>query len=404
MPSHLAPGVYVDEVPSGERSITGARTAVAGFIGQTGTGPFNTPTRITTWAEFSAVFGGFLPGACLAQSVHGFFLNGGGVCHIVRIGPGDPHAGVEQGGVEQGSASANDYIGDATRGTGLAGLEAISDITMLCAPDLMGAHLRGTMDPGSVLAVQAAMVSQAASMRDRMAILDAPSGLTAHQVRQWRSDAHHDSAFAALYWPWLRCIDPVSGSPSLMPPSGHVAGIWCRSDAARGVQRAPANEVVRGPIGLEVAVTPSENTLLNPEGINVIRSFPGRGIRVWGARSLSSDPGWRYLNVRRLVSYLEQSILEGTTWVVFEQNDETLWARVRGAISAFLITQWRNGALMGATPRDAFFVKCDSETNTAEDIARGHVVCTVGVAAARPAEFVIFRITQSTGGANSPNE
>ncbi len=399
MPTYLSPGVYVEETSTVERTFEGAETAVAAFVGQTRMGPLNTPTRVDSWAQFMATFGGFSPETCLAQSVHGFFLNGGGVCHIVRIGRGGPHDGVAPG-----NARAEDYVGDVTEGTGIAGLEALEDVTMLCAPDLMSAYGRGTLDLDSVQIVQTAMISHAESQRDRIAILDSPPGLTAQHIRQWRVDAQHDSPYAALYWPWLRTSDPRTHSMTWMPPSGHIAGIWCRNDETRGVHRAPANEVIRGATGLHVDVTRTENDLLNPAGINVIRSFPGRGIRVWGARTLSLDPQWRYLNVRRLVNYLEQSILEGTNWVVFEANDQHLWARISSTVSAFLAREWRKGAFLGATAHEAFFVKCDSETITAGDIASGHVVCIVGVAAVRPAEFVIFRITQSTNGASPIGE
>ena len=194
-------------------------------------------------------------------------------------------------------------------------------------------------------------------------------------------------------------FDPATGQNVFVPPSGHMAGIWARSDATRGVHKAPANEVVRGAIELETNITRSEHDLLNPNGINAIRSFPGRGIRVWGARTLSSDPAWRYINVRRLFNYLEESILGGTQWVVFEPNDYDLWQRIRRTISAFLVRQWRDGALFGATPGEAFYVKCDDETNPPEFIDAGQVTCEIGVAPVKPAEFVVFRLAQFSGGA-----
>jgi uncharacterized protein len=191
---------------------------------------------------------------------------------------------------------------------------------------------------------------------------------------------------------------------SFMPPSGHMAGIWARNDDTRGVHKAPANEVVRGAIDLEVNITRNEHDLLNPEGINVIRAFPGRGIRVWGARTLSSDPAWRYLNVRRLFNFLEESIWKGTSWVVFEPNDEALWAKIRRTTRSFLTTQWQAGALFGSTPDEAFYVMCNAETNTADVIAAGQVVCVIGVAASMPAEFMIFRLAQFSGGTSLVSE
>jgi phage tail sheath protein FI len=237
-------------------------------------------------------------------------------------------------------------------------------------------------------------------MGDRVAILDAPPGLNAQQIKEWRVDkAGYDSKYAALYWPWVKVFDPSSGKPKFVPPSGHMAGIWARSDDERGVHKAPANEVVRGAIALELQITKGEHDQLNPSGINVIRAFPGRGIRVWGARTLSSDPAWRYLNVRRLFNYVEESILEGTQWVVFEPNDLDLWQRVKRTANSFLLGVWRDGALFGATPGEAFYVKCDSETNPPDVIDRGQLVVEIGIAPVKPAEFVIFRIAQFSGGA-----
>jgi phage tail sheath protein FI len=177
-----------------------------------------------------------------------------------------------------------------------------------------------------------------------------------------------------------------------------MAGVWARSDGTRGVHKAPANEVVRGAISLELNITKGEQDQLNPVGVNCIRSFPGRGVRVWGARTLSSDPAWRYINVRRLFNYLEESILEGTQWVVFEPNDMDLWERVKRTVNSFLLREWRNGALFGATPNEAFYVKCDAENNPSETIDAGQLIVDIGVAPVKPAEFVVFRIAQFSGG------
>jgi Bacteriophage tail sheath protein len=242
-------------------------------------------------------------------------------------------------------------------------------------------------------------------MGDRIAILDTPPDLTPQEVHRWRTtDAGYDSKFAALYWPWVKVFDPVSGANRFVPPSGHMAGVWARNDDTRGVHKAPANEVVRGVISLQSQITRAEHDLLNPVGVNCVRSFPGRGVRVWGARTLASDAEWRYLNVRRLFNYLEESILLGTQWVVFEPNDHALWARIRRTISAFLVNEWRKGALFGTTPDEAFFVKCDEETNPAEGIDAGQVVCQIGVAPVKPAEFVIFQLSQFSGGTSLVSE
>jgi Bacteriophage tail sheath protein len=295
----------------------------------------------------------------------------------------------------------DDYVGDAARRTGFGGLEAIDPITMVCVPDLMAAYQKGLLDLEGLQAVQLAMIAHCENMGDRVAILDPPPNLNAQQIREWRVDkVGYDSKYAALYWPWIKVFDPSSGQNMFVPPSGHIAGIWGRNDDTRGVHKAPANEVVRGAITLELQITKAEHDLLNPNGINCIRAFPGRGIRVWGARTISSDPAWRYINIRRLFNYLEESILNGTQWAVFEPNDPALWAKMRRTISAFLVNEWRKGALFGLTPDQAFYVKCDDETNPAEGIDAGMVVCEIGIAPVKPAEFVVFRLSQYSGGAS----
>ncbi|MBN0047605.1 phage tail sheath family protein [Streptomyces actuosus] len=288
-----------------------------------------------------------------------------------------------------------EYVGDIAARTGFGGLEAIDEITMVAVPDLMGAHQRGDIDAEGVRTVQLAVISHCEQMGDRVAVLDTPPGLTAQQVRAWRNDeAGYDSRYAALYYPWVRVFDPATGRNTTVPPSGHIAGVWARSDAERGVHKAPANEVVRGAVDLELRLSKGEQDLLNPIGVNCVRAFPGRGIRVWGARTLSSDPAWRYLNVRRLFNYLEESILLGTQWVVFEPNDDRLWSSVRRNVTAFLTEEWRRGALFGRTAEEAFYVRCDRSNNPQESIDQGRVVCEIGVAPVRPAEFVVFRLAQ----------
>ncbi|MEU6707893.1 phage tail sheath family protein [Streptomyces wuyuanensis] len=293
------------------------------------------------------------------------------------------------------------FVGDALERTGIAALEAVDEVTMLAVPELMAALEQGLLDRDGVKAVQLAMIAHCELMADRVAVLDTPTGMNAKQVKDWRVDeAGYDSKYAALYWPWVKIMEPASGKPLLLPPSGHVAGIWARSDDARGVHKAPANEAVRGPIALELAITRREHDLLNPLGVNCIRAFPGQGIRVWGARTLSSDPEWRYLNIRRLFNFVEESILQGTNWVVFEPNDPKLWDSVKRTITMFLRGVWRDGALYGRTPDDAFYVKCDEENNPQENRDRGILTVEVGIAAVKPAEFVVFRIAQYSEGAS----
>jgi hypothetical protein len=250
-----------------------------------------------------------------------------------------------------------------------------------------------------VQSVQQAVIDYCENVRYCFAVLDCPPGLMPQEMKEWRNTVNYDSTRAALYYPWIEVADMTgnNGRTRLIPPSGHMAGIYARTDGTRGVHKAPANEVVRGCIGLEVVVTKGEHDTLNPIGVNVIRTFPGRGIRVWGARTLSSDPSWRYINVRRLFNMVEESIERGTQWVVFEPNDQNLWARVRRDVSAFLSLVWRSGALFGTTPEQAFYVKCDAETNPPEVRDVGQLIVEIGMCPVKPAEFVIFRISQWAG-------
>ncbi|NWF29739.1 phage tail sheath family protein [Streptomyces sp. PKU-EA00015] len=302
--------------------------------------------------------------------------------------------------------SAADYVGSTDERSGFGGLETVDEITMLAVPDLMSAYQQGALGAEGVKAVQLEMIAHCERMGNRVAIIDPLPDLSPQRVKDWRmTGAGYDSKYAALYYPWVKVADPTAPNQTkFVPPSGAMAGVWARNDESRGVHKAPANEVVRGTVDLAVHLTKAEQALLNPIGVNCLRSFPGRGIRVWGARTLSSDPAWRYLNVRRLFNYIEESILIGTQWVVFEPNDDALWARIRRTISAFLVNEWRKGALFGLTPDEAFYVKCDRETNPAEGIDAGEVVCEIGIAPVKPAEFVIFRLAQFSGGTSLVNE
>jgi uncharacterized protein len=295
---------------------------------------------------------------------------------------------------------ANDFEGDVAKREGMGGLAAVDEVTMLVVPDIMTLAKNG--DDAEIRALQRKMIAHCEAAGDRMAILDAPPNLLPHEVLEWRMNtAGYDSKMAALYYPWIEVSNPLTKQPMLMPPSGHMAGVWSRTDQQRGVHKAPANEVVMGANGLAFQVTHAEQGRMNQVGINCVRSFPGRGIRAWGARTLSSDPEWRYINVRRLFNYISESIMEGTQWSVFEPNDQRLWRSLRIAAKNFLTRAWRDGALFGATPDQAFYVKCDAETNPPEVIEAGQVICEIGIAPVKPAEFVIFRLSQYTGGAGA---
>jgi uncharacterized protein len=307
------------------------------------------------------------------------------------------------GGHDGDDPSPDDLAGedadpdDATRkATGLAALGEIDDIAIVALPD------GGGMDDAE-LSQQVAdrLITHAEILRYRIAIVDAPSGSSMTEIRGFRGK--FDSTYAALYHPWLEILDPTErptqGAPQqhlLIPPSGAVAGIYARTDIKRGVYKAPANEVVRGLTKFESNINKARQDVLNPEGINALRFFEGRGNRVWGARTMSSDPEWKYVNVRRLFIYLEHSIDKGTQGAVFEPNNERLWANIRSTIEDFLLVQWKSGALLGSKPEEAFFVRCDRTTMTQNDLDNGRLICLIGVAPTYPAEFVIFRIGQWT--------
>lgn len=297
-------------------------------------------------------------------------------------------------------ATVSDFQGAALERTGIESLEAIDDITMVVVPDLMSTLPGQNLDLNTVKAVQTGIIAHCERLGDRVAILDAPPNLNPQQVKSWRMEVTgFDSSYATMYYPWIEVSDPVTNQPAFIPPSGYMAGIWARNDNTRGVHKAPANEVVRGATGLAYSCTKGEQDVLNPNGVNCIRAFPGMGIRVWGARTLSSNASWRYINVRRLFNYVEKSIERGTQWVVFEPNEPRLWAKVRRDVNAFLQTVWRDGALFGLNPSDAYYVKCDEELNPPASRDLGRLVIEIGMAPVKPAEFVIFRISQWQPGA-----
>jgi hypothetical protein len=295
--------------------------------------------------------------------------------------------------------SVKSFVGDPAARTGLGGFEPLDEISLLVAPDVMFGYDGSDTAKERVKAIQEAMITHCEKVRYRFALLDTPPNLNAQQAKEWREYLNFDTSFAAMYYPWIRVAD-LSDSPQvskLTPPSGHAVGIFNRTDAERGVHKAPANEIVRGAIDLELQLTRGEQDVLNPIGVNCIRSFPGRGIRIWGARTLSSDVAWRYINVRRLFIYVEHSMDIGLQWVVFEPNDPDLWARVRRDVSAFLRMTWRSGALFGTSEDEAYYVKCDEELNPSETRDLGMLIIEAGLCPVKPAEFVIFRISQWAG-------
>ncbi len=272
------------------------------------------------------------------------------------------------------------------RGQGLHAIATVDEIAILLAPDEVRFDARSNLTR--------AVLTQCETLKDRFAVVSSRFG----EVNNNNLMPPYDSKYGAFYFPWIKIYDDQNSCEKVIPPTGHIAGIYARTDIERGVHKAPANTLVRGARGLEAAVTKGKQDVLNPRHVNCMRDFrpDGRGIRLWGARTMSSDPEWKYVNVRRLFIFIEESIEEGTQWVVFEPNHEPTWAKVTRSITNFLVTIWKNGALEGLTEAEAFFVKCDQTTMTQDDIDNGRLICYIGIAPVKPAEFVIFRISQKT--------
>lgn len=381
MPEYLSPGVYIEEIEIGAKPIEGVSTSTVGFIGMAENGEEDEPTLITNWGQFVDKFGRYsVQKPYLAPAVYGFFANGGGRCYVVKV---------------KNNSEDGDYVGtDEGPGQrkGLQCFKEVDEVNIVCIPGI-------TSDT-----VQKAMITHCENMKDRFCILDSEKDADMDAIKAQKEKVISGKGYSAIYYPWIKVAietmknDKVELIQDDVPPSGCIAGIYARSDTERGVHKAPANEIIRGALKIQLPITKGEQDILNPLGINCIRSFPGRGIRVWGARTTASDTLWRYVNVRRLFLFLEESIEEGTQWVVFEPNDEKLWARVKQSVTQFLTRVWKDGALMGSTPEEAFFVKCDRSTMTQDDIDNGRLIVLIGVAPVKPAEFVVFRIAQWQGG------
>jgi phage tail sheath protein FI len=414
MAQYLSPGVYVEEVPSAIKAIAGVSTSTPGFIGLVpdkihlvakvpnqpkahkyvdfnAKVPISQPRLITNWTQFTTLFGDFVGDQNsaatadaapaideghrhLAHAVYGFFNNGGSSCYVIRI-------------------TAADELTSALRA-----FAAVDAIALIAMPGITDVTTRDALD------------SHCKRTGDRFAIFDGPesvddiSSLTTIAAPGGAGDAPQNSDYAAWYFPWIKVFDPAvkllnpDGDGIIaVPPSGHLAGIYARVDTERGVHKAPANEAIRGALDVSQALSKSDQDALNPTGVNCIRSLNGN-IRVWGARTAggNANADLKYINVRRTLLFLRESIDEGTQWVVFEPNEPGLWQKITRNITAFLSTVWRSGALFGTTQQEAFYVKCDAETNPPELRELGQVVTEIGVSIVRPAEFVIFRISQFT--------
>lgn len=507
MPEYTYPGVYVEEIDTGNKPIEGVSTSTVGFLGLAERGPLDT-RLITSFGDFVRLYGRYTKvdgnDAYLAYAVEGFFQNGGKRCVIARVasagatlqsvaaggwritalGPGawsnrlyysivqkpdanQPPVGpplftltliyfntdnpdlptadrpgvnprqvqhlevfedlvvdeassnfverrvnwvstlvmVNQTGATPpvpvdtltqfgpgdpgGAVTPNDYKGDETQPpgmkSGLAALAEYDDISLLCCPD----------EHRFYPAIANLLKTQAERLRYRFAILQSEENPGALPNI---NPSGAGSKYAAFYYPWLNIVDGTSGKLIRIPPGGHVAGIYARTDTERGVHKAPANAAINGIDSLIAELNNEQQGVLNPKGINVLRYFRGMGNLVWGARTVASDPDWKYINVRRLFIFVEKSLERGTQWVVFESNDEHTWARVRRSVGDFLTRLWMDGMLQGATRQEAYFVKCDRTTMTQADIDNGRLICVIGIAPVKPAEFVIFRIGQWTGG------
>jgi hypothetical protein len=412
-----APGVYVKEEAGGARPIGAVGTSTAAFVGSApdAKARLGEAVAVNSWTEFVKHFAGEQPrGTPLSRAVWGFFANGGGRCFIVNHPEGQA---IEGGG---------------TTRSGLELLDAVDEVAIVAAPGYAGVqHYE-------------ALLGHCERLEDRVAILDPPEKVTdigqltevatlgttrAEEApppegerpsgRAAAAPASEEappggtppgrpprgglrprlSSYGSFYFPWIDAYDSLSREVVPTAPSGHMAGVWARVDMNRGVHKAPANEPIVGALDLRYLVTREEQAVLNPRGVNCIRKFGTEGIRVWGARTLAAEPDeFRYLNVRRLFNMLKESIAEGTMWIVFEPNEYKLWTSIRTSVTEFLTRVWRDGALFGRTPQEAFFVKCDEETNPPDVRNAGQVVALVGVAPVKPAEFVVFRISQWAGG------
>jgi Bacteriophage tail sheath protein len=388
MPERRTPGV-VAESPVRLRPIEGVSTSVAAFVGPTSTGPSDRVSKlITSLAEFERAYGAGAPltftGSApmphfMWQAARAFFANGGQRLYVAPVHRADGRR-----------PEPADLV------PALERLTPISEISIVAAPGSTYG-LADPRDPGGVtraLEVAHALVVHVQTTRSRIAIVDSGDDQLPTEVMDVRNGV--DSSFGALYYPWVRVTDPASGADLLVPPSGFVAGVYARVDLRQGVHKAPANEQLSLAIGLERELGQSEADALSSSGVNLLRTFSSRGVVVWGARTLTSDSDWKYVNVRRFIIFLEQSIDRGLQWVAFEPNGETLWSNVRRTIEDFLFIQWRTGALTGTKPEEAYFVRCDRTTMTQNDLDNGRLTCLIGVAPIRPAEFVIFRIGQWT--------
>jgi uncharacterized protein len=369
-----APGVYWQDVfpPPAQTLLTG----VPAFLGYTSDGEPGAPYPLTLWPQFETQFGAPRADGFLGYAVRGFFENGGLLCYVVPL--------------DQQATALN-----ALRG-GLAALQGTDAVDLVCAPDIMiGASMTATPDIGAVTALQAEVLADCERAGGRFAILDAVLTADTGPVAEQR--AALDSEDGALYYPWL-WAPGQDGTPLYLPPCGHVAGLFAQTDQQVGVHKAPANEAIEGVLDLRANLTDDVIGQLYGAGVNCLRARPGRGIRVWGARTLSGDTQWQPVGARRVFLTMGRWLEQFLTELTFEPNDVRLWVRITREVTAYLDGLFQAGALQGSTPQQAFFVKCDSETNPPDATAAGMVVTQIGVALAAPSEFIVVRVINGTSG------
>jgi phage tail sheath protein FI len=372
-----APGVYRQDVfpPPPAALLTG----VPVFLGYAASGPIGQPLPLTMWPRFEQVLGPPRPNGYLGAAVRGFFENGGSLCYVVRLqDAGDPLAELRDG---------------------LAAAADLDAADLVCAPDIMRRR-EGEPEPGpeAVVALQSELLADCRRTGGRFAVLDA-----VQTIQRGTAQAQGDlltGEDAALYHPWLYVPGPA-GQPWYVPPCGHVTGVYARADQRVGVHKPPANETLEGVLDLRADHDPAEVAALYEHRVNCLRALPGRGIRVWGARTLSDDPAWGSVGARRVLLTVGRWLERFMTGLVFEPNDVRLWVRVLRELTAYLDGLFERGALQGRSPEEAFYVKCDGETNPREVVDAGAVVTEVGLALAAPAEFVVVRVIAGASGVSA---
>jgi phage tail sheath protein FI len=380
---YKSPGVHIES--AGDRYIPLERveTGVTAFLGVTAKGPRNQPTRVGSYEQYAKVFGEI--DSFMSQSLQGFFDNGGKTAYVLNIEP--------EGGLDP---TPDDYIGQqGIVPRGLQQLERIDDVDIVVAPDLMWHYKRsvGFQEPSHILAVQRAIIEHCEKMHDRFCLLDSMPGHDVQEAITWREQ--FDTSHGAFYYPWIK-VRKGDEVLAPLPPSGHVAGSIARADTLEGVHRAPANQPIQGLVDVARRVRKRERDLAFDHRVNTLVAFPGRGIRVWGARTMSSDTSFMQINVRRIFILIRKSVERYAQWVVFEPNEPSLWKKIVRSCNVFLDELWKQGALVGASQDEAYYCKCDEETNPPEARDVGQLLCEIGISPVRPAEFIVVRIHQWT--------